>query len=83
LSCNGAVDCDRHRYALVHNVKLQLRILVEDLKAFEDFLRHKLTRIRSVAQITTSFALWLEDGFISRATDSLKQLSIALLCHAP
>lgn len=35
----------------------QLRILVADLQSFEDFLRHKLTRIAGVAQITTSFAL--------------------------
>jgi len=35
----------------------QLRVLVESLAEFEDFLRHKLTRIAGVSQVTSSFAL--------------------------
>lgn len=33
------------------------RVLVEDLNAYEDFLRQKLTKIKDVSQVTTSFAL--------------------------
>jgi Lrp/AsnC family leucine-responsive transcriptional regulator len=35
----------------------QLRVLVGSLGEFEDFLRHKLTRITGVSKVTTSFAL--------------------------
>ena len=34
-----------------------LRIVVEDLAAYERFLMHKLTRLKGVASIETSFAL--------------------------
>lgn len=44
-------------YLMTGDADYQLRILVEDLKAFEDFLRFKLTRIEGVSQLTTSFAL--------------------------
>jgi Lrp/AsnC family leucine-responsive transcriptional regulator len=44
-------------YLMTGDADYQLRVVVEDLKAFEDFLRHKLTRIDGVAQVTTSFAL--------------------------
>jgi Lrp/AsnC family transcriptional regulator, leucine-responsive regulatory protein len=44
-------------YLLTGDADYQLRVLVEDLKAFEDFMRYKLTRIEGVAQLTTSFAL--------------------------
>lgn len=44
-------------YLMSGDADYQLRILVADLQSFEDFLRHKLTRIAGVAQITTSFAL--------------------------
>ena len=44
-------------YLMSGDADYQLRILVEDLRAFEDFLRHKLTRIEGVSQVTTSFAL--------------------------
>ncbi|WP_238320128.1 Lrp/AsnC ligand binding domain-containing protein [Sphingobium sp. YBL2] len=35
----------------------QLRVLVRSLGAFEDFLRHRLTKVPGVANVTTSFAL--------------------------
>jgi len=44
-------------YLMTGDADYQLRVVVEDLGAFEDFLRHKLTRIRGVSQLTTSFAL--------------------------
>jgi Lrp/AsnC family leucine-responsive transcriptional regulator len=44
-------------YLMTGDSDYQLRVLVKDLKAFEDFLRHKLTRIPGVSQLTTSFAL--------------------------
>lgn len=44
-------------YLMTGDADYQLRVLVESLNAFEDFLRHRLTRIAGVAQVTTSFAL--------------------------
>jgi len=44
-------------YLMTGDADYQLRVIVEDLEAFEDFLRHKLTRIKGVSQVTTSFAL--------------------------
>lgn len=44
-------------YLMTGDADYQLRVLVESLGAFEDFLRHRLTRIAGVAQVTTSFAL--------------------------
>ena len=44
-------------YLMTGESDYQLRILVESLAAFEDFLRHKLTRIPSVVGVTSSFAL--------------------------
>lgn len=44
-------------YLMTGDADYQLRVLVEDLKAFEDFMRQKLTRIEGVSQLTTSFAL--------------------------
>lgn len=44
-------------YLMTGEADYQLRVLVEDLKAFEDFLRHKLTKIRGISQVTTAFAL--------------------------
>lgn len=44
-------------YLMTGDADYQLRVLVESLCAFEDFLRHRLTRIAGVAQVTTSFAL--------------------------
>lgn len=44
-------------YLMTGDADYQLRVIVEDLKAFEDFLRHKLTKIEGVSQINTSFAL--------------------------
>ena len=44
-------------YLMTGESDYQLRILVKSLSEFEDFLRHKLTRIDGVAQVTTSFAL--------------------------
>ena len=34
-----------------------LRVVVNDLEAYEMFLKHKLTRLDGVASIETSFAL--------------------------
>ncbi|AIT82205.1 AsnC family transcriptional regulator (plasmid) [Novosphingobium pentaromativorans US6-1] len=44
-------------YLMTGDADYQLRVIVDDLRAFEDFLRHKLTRIAGVSQLTTSFAL--------------------------
>ncbi|GLS98989.1 AsnC family transcriptional regulator [Sphingobium jiangsuense] len=44
-------------YLMTGDADYQLRVLVKDLKTFEDFLRYKLTRIEGVGQLTTSFAL--------------------------
>jgi len=44
-------------YLMTGESDYQLRILVPSLSDFEDFLRHKLTRIEGVSQVTTSFAL--------------------------
>ncbi|KUR71566.1 AsnC family transcriptional regulator [Novosphingobium sp. Fuku2-ISO-50] len=44
-------------YLMSGDADYQLRVLVESLGAFEDFLRRKLTRIEGVAEVTTSFAL--------------------------
>jgi len=44
-------------YLMTGEADYQLRVLVGSLGAFEDFLRHKLTRIEGVGQVTTSFAL--------------------------
>lgn len=44
-------------YLMTGESDYQLRVLVRSLAEFEDFLRHKLTRIEGVAQVTSSFAL--------------------------
>lgn len=44
-------------YLMTGEADYQLRVLVESLADFEDFLRHKLTKIAGVSQLTTSFAL--------------------------
>jgi Lrp/AsnC family leucine-responsive transcriptional regulator len=44
-------------YLMTGEADYQLRVLVRSLGEFEDFLRHKLTRIKGVSQVTTSFAL--------------------------
>ena len=44
-------------YLMTGEADYQLRVLVDSLEAFEDFLRRKLTRISGVAQVTSSFAL--------------------------
>ena len=44
-------------YLMTGDSDYQLRVLVQSLAAFEDFLRHKLTRIPSVAGVNSSFAL--------------------------
>jgi Lrp/AsnC family leucine-responsive transcriptional regulator len=44
-------------YLMTGEADYQLRVLVGSLGDFEDFLRHKLTRIKGVAQVTSSFAL--------------------------
>ena len=44
-------------YLMTGDADYQLRVVVSDLAAFEDFLRQKLTKIEGVAQLTTSFAL--------------------------
>lgn len=44
-------------YLMSGDADYQLRVLVESLGAYEDFLRRKLTPIEGVSQVTTSFAL--------------------------
>jgi len=44
-------------YLMSGEADYQLRVLVSSLGNFEDFLRHKLTRISGVSQVTSSFAL--------------------------
>ncbi|WP_240334310.1 Lrp/AsnC family transcriptional regulator [Sphingobium estronivorans] len=44
-------------YLMSGEADYQLRVLVGSLGEFEDFLRHKLTKITGVSQVTTSFAL--------------------------
>ena len=44
-------------YLMTGEADYQLRVLVSSLGAFEDFLRHRLTRVRGAANVTTSFAL--------------------------
>jgi Lrp/AsnC family leucine-responsive transcriptional regulator len=44
-------------YLMSGDADYQLRIQVQSLPAFEDFLRAKLTKVPGVAQVTTSFAL--------------------------
>lgn len=44
-------------YLMTGEADYQLRVLVGSLGEFEDFLRHRLTKIKGVAQVTTSFAL--------------------------
>ena len=44
-------------YLMTGEADYQLRVLVGSLGEYEDFLRHKLTRIKGVSQLTTSFAL--------------------------
>lgn len=44
-------------YLMTGEADYQLRVLVSSLGAFEDFLRYRLTRVKVVANVTTSFAL--------------------------
>lgn len=44
-------------YLMTGECDYQLRVVFPSLAAFEDFLRHKLTRIPGVSQVTSSFAL--------------------------
>ena len=44
-------------YLMTGEADYQLRVLVASLGRFEDFLRHRLTRVKGVANVTTSFAL--------------------------
>jgi Lrp/AsnC family transcriptional regulator, leucine-responsive regulatory protein len=44
-------------YLMTGESDYQIRIVVESLTEFEDFLRHKLTRIAGVSEVTSSFAL--------------------------
>ncbi len=44
-------------YLMTGESDYQLRVLVTSLAAFEDFLRHRLTKIEGVSQVTSSFAL--------------------------
>lgn len=47
------MDC----YLMTGEADYQLRVLVASLEQFENFLRYKLTPIKGVSQVTTSFAL--------------------------
>lgn len=44
-------------YLMTGEADYQLRVLVRSLGTFEDFLRHRLTKVPGVANVTTSFAL--------------------------
>ncbi|MGC4110312.1 MAG: Lrp/AsnC family transcriptional regulator [Nocardioides sp.] len=44
-------------YLMTGDADYQLRVLVDCLTTFEDFLRNRLTRIEGVSQVTSSFAL--------------------------
>ncbi|MBB6427862.1 Lrp/AsnC family transcriptional regulator [Sphingopyxis sp. JAI128] len=44
-------------YLMTGDADYQLRIVVDSLGAFENFLRQKLTKIEGVSQVTTSFSL--------------------------
>jgi Lrp/AsnC family leucine-responsive transcriptional regulator len=44
-------------YLMTGEADYQLRVLVRSLSDFEDFLRHKITKIKGVSQVTSSFAL--------------------------
>jgi Lrp/AsnC family leucine-responsive transcriptional regulator len=44
-------------YLMTGECDYQLRIVVPSIGDFEDFLRRKLTRIKGVSEVTTSFAL--------------------------
>ncbi|HMT45208.1 MAG TPA: Lrp/AsnC family transcriptional regulator [Chakrabartia sp.] len=44
-------------YLMTGEADYQLRVLVGSLGEFEDFLRHRLTRVAGIANVTTSFAL--------------------------
>jgi len=44
-------------YLMSGDADYQLRVLVGSLSHFEDFLRYRLTRVKGVANVTTSFAL--------------------------
>lgn len=44
-------------YLMTGEADYQLRVLVNSLGAFEDFLRRRLTCVKGVANVTTSFAL--------------------------
>ena len=44
-------------YLMTGEADYQLRVLVGSLGQFEEFLRHRLTRVKGVANVTTSFAL--------------------------
>lgn len=44
-------------YLMTGDADYQLRVLVESLASFEDFIRSKLTKIPGISQVTTSFAL--------------------------
>ena len=47
------MDC----YLMTGEADYQLRVLVGSLIQFEEFLRFRLTRVKGVANVTTSFAL--------------------------
>ncbi len=44
-------------YLMTGDSDYQLRVLVKSLEDFEEFLRRKLTRIKGIAEVTSSFAL--------------------------
>lgn len=44
-------------YLMTGDSDYQLRVMVASLSDFEDFLRQKLTKIKVVSEVTTSFAL--------------------------
>ncbi len=52
-ACPEVMEC----YLMTGEADYQLRVLVASMADFEDFMRHRLTTIPGVGQVTSSFAL--------------------------
>lgn len=53
----SAIPAVMECYLMTGDADYQLRVVVTDLAAYEEFLRRDLIKIPGVAQVTTSFAL--------------------------
>lgn len=52
-ACPEVMEC----YLMTGEADYQVRVLVASMADFEDFMRHRLTTIPGVGQVTSSFAL--------------------------